>query len=73
MLQNMGQYIIDHADDFIPKEKPYPREQNIVIELSVDFEIPHINVTLSSRYNAHETLKGVKWDSYTPRSGVPSY
>lgn len=71
MLKNMGQYIIDHADSLIPCEKPFPTDQNILIELSVELEIPHITVT--SRYNAHETLKGVEWDGYTPRSGVPSY
>ena len=71
MLQNIGQYLIDNADNLIPNEKPSPTDQTFLIELSVELEIPHITVT--SRYNAHETLKGVEWDSYTPRSGTPSY
>ena len=71
MLQNIGQYLIDNADNLIPNEKPFPTDQTFLIELSVDLEMPHITVT--TRYNAVEALKGVEWWPYTPRSGTPSY
>lgn len=61
MLQNIGQYLIDNAENLIPNEKPYPVKQTFTIELEVDLSIPVISV--QTDYHAHETLHGVCWSA----------
>ena len=60
-LQNIGQYLIDNAENLIPNEKPYPTKQTFTIELDVEFAIPRLSV--ETDYHAHETLNGVCWSA----------
>ena len=59
LLRNIGQYLIDHADNLFPLEEPYPTTQNIIISMKPDEEVPQI--TFYSQYKARDTLKNIEW------------
>ena len=62
MLKNVGQYLIDHAEDIVPEEfAKHTCRQTIMVDFDVDISIPA--VTVNTEYKAAETLCGVKWSA----------
>ena len=61
LLQNIGQYLIDHADALVPQDEPSPTKQTMIVAMDAHDGIP--GITFYSQYNAKETLKGVEWSS----------
>ena len=63
MLQNVGKYLMENADNLIPIENAGRAYKQIyTIELSVDLEVPRVEV--STEYIADEVLIGVDWSKY---------
>lgn len=62
MLQNVGKYLIDYANDIVPEDfAKYPCRQTITVDFDVDISIPA--VTVNTEYKATETLCGVNWSA----------
>ena len=58
IVKNVGQYIIDNAENIIPQDGHVTR-QKIVIDMAVEMEIP--KVTVVDEYIVKEALHGVKF------------
>jgi len=58
LLKNVGQYIIDNAENIIP-QKGRVKRQTITIDMHVEYEIPV--VTVSSDYIVREAFSGVEF------------
>jgi hypothetical protein len=59
-LKNIGQYLIDHADELVPEDiNGRACKQTFTIVMDVELEIPRVEV--NTEYKALETLKGVDW------------
>ena len=62
VLQNLGQYLIDHADELVPEDiNRRACKQTFTIEMDVEVEIPRVEV--NTEYIASETLVGVDWSA----------
>lgn len=59
-IQNVGKYLIDHADEIVPENKLAIYRQSLFIDLSIDNEIPKMTITTDCLTT--ETLKDVKWN-----------
>lgn len=60
VLQNIGQYLIDHADELVPEDaNKQACKQTFTFEMDAEIEIPRVEV--KTEYIAVETLKGVNW------------
>ena len=59
-LKNIGQYLIDHADELVPEDiNVRACKQTFTIVMDVELEIPRVEV--NTEYKALETLKDVDW------------
>lgn len=62
VLQNIGQYLIDHADELVPADaNKRACRQTFSFVMDVEVEVPRVAV--NTEYIAVETLKGVHWSS----------
>jgi hypothetical protein len=60
-LKNIGQYLIDHADELVPEDiNGRACKQTFTIVMYVEREIPRVEV--NTEYIASETLIGVDWE-----------
>lgn len=59
-LKNLGQYLIDHADELVPEDiNGRACKQTFTFVMDVELEIPRVEV--NTEYKAVETLIGVDW------------
>lgn len=60
MLQNVGQYLIDHANDIVPEDFGRGAARQVfTVDFSTEISIPAVSV--NTEYIATETLSGVEW------------
>ena len=62
LIKNIGQYLIDHAEQILPDEEAGRASRQILtVDLNAEEAIPLIAV--ETEYKATQVLNGVKWVS----------
>ena len=69
LIKNIGQYLIDHAEQILPDEEVGRASRQILtVDLSTEAETPLIAV--ETEYKAIQVLNGVRWVSATFGQGA---